>query len=677
MDASKNEDIAPVKWSKKRKIGFWASVIFVLCCTIGAILPPILTRSSKTTPSTTTTTPSTTTTSKTTISTSKTTTTMQTSQSTEKTKTTKEDTTTMITTEESKTTAINSPPQKFGHICKDYDGDGCNGRYMTYYDGYLYADNDALMRNASVVLLDNEHVKFGIVDPEYDNIYYAYRFNGYEDGAYIETDTNDHVMSYFDDYQFGDGNKDQWGSAFDSDYGFGQTPQDTAVTMPQAAETSQWAPVAPMNNNTSSSFNTNSHFSPVQAAPLQAAPIQAGPVTPVQALPAAAPQEHVEIYRAPILRSHADLVIDPEMKLLYKLQEKFRAEKGADIQLRKERLYQFLLIIQSRDINFGDRPASFPLTAANFREASPSFVSYVIGGVLPGVQQDLAPCANSSYDDRLYQFPVEKTFCGDKPMWDETKPPSEEDMMIMEVTGWSKEQLYAGMKEVQTALTYQYNAFMIIRCAAPFVFFIWLMMALNGRDHNERRNDQWSSVETYRVAPIEIDDNENILHKIQKKFRADEFAHLRLRKERLRQFLQIIQSRDIEMFPQIGNKKGPPKFPLTTENFIEASSSFVAFVIHEVFPGDPANNSTFRISNRLCYPGCLLRVCCCWNSHDDRLYQYPVKATFCGIKSAWDETMPLSDENRMIMEITGWSKDQLYNGMTELQEKSINGSEIS
>ena len=204
-------------------------------------------------------------------------------------------------------------------------------------------------------------------------------------------------MSYFDDYQFGDGNNDQWGSAFDSDYGFGQTPQDTAVTMPQAAETSQWAPVAPINNNTSCSFNTYSHFSPAQSAPLQAGPVQASP--------AAAPQEPVEIYRAPILRSHPDLVIDPELKQLYKLQEKFRksksifyrktatnsfnrlkrAEKGADIQLRKERLYQFLLILQSRDINFGDRVAApFPLTAANFRGASPSFVSFVIGGLLPG-----------------------------------------------------------------------------------------------------------------------------------------------------------------------------------------------------------------------------------------------------------------------------------------------------
>lgn len=98
-------------------------------------------------------------------------------------------------------------------------------------------------------------------------------------------------------------------------------------------------------------------------------------------------------------------------------------------------------------------------------------------------------------------------------------------------------------------------------------------------------NDQWSSVKSSRVAPIEIDENENVLHKIQKKFRAENFADLNLRKERLRQFLQIIQNRDIKMYPQIGNNKKRPKFPLTAENFKKASPSFVAFVIHDILPG--------------------------------------------------------------------------------------------
>ena len=122
-------------------------------------------------------------------------------------------------------------------------------------------------------------------------------------------------MSYFDDYQYGDRKNDQWGSAFDSDYGFGQTAQDTAVTMPQATQNS-WAPDAPMNDNTSSSFNTNSHFSPTHSAPIQPAPVQASPV--------AAPQGSVEIYRAPILRTHPDLVINDNLKDFEKLKEKFR-----------------------------------------------------------------------------------------------------------------------------------------------------------------------------------------------------------------------------------------------------------------------------------------------------------------------------------------------------------------
>ena len=70
---------------------------------------------------------------------------------------------------------------------------------------------------------------------------------------------------------------------------------------------------------------------------------------------------------------------------LLKIDEK-RLDEGADIQLRKERLHQFLQIIQSRDIilrQYGP-PPRFPLTAASFQEASPKFVSYVIAEILPG-----------------------------------------------------------------------------------------------------------------------------------------------------------------------------------------------------------------------------------------------------------------------------------------------------
>ncbi|CAG5101885.1 Oidioi.mRNA.OKI2018_I69.chr1.g47.t1.cds [Oikopleura dioica] len=130
---------------------------------------------------------------------------------------------------------------------------------------------------------------------------------------------------------------------------------------------------------------------------------------------------------------------------------------------------------QRQIINF----RKLPHTAANFRVAEPSFVAYVIGQILPGGDQELCPCCNSSYDDRLYQFPVRKTFCGDKPNWDESKPPSEEDQMIMEITGWSKEQLYAGMKEVQTMLTFHYYLFMIIRCAGPMIFLFYIMILLS------------------------------------------------------------------------------------------------------------------------------------------------------------------------------------------------------
>ncbi|CAG5101901.1 Oidioi.mRNA.OKI2018_I69.chr1.g54.t1.cds [Oikopleura dioica] len=93
---------------------------------------------------------------------------------------------------------------------------------------------------------------------------------------------------------------------------------------------------------------------------------------------------------------------------------------------------------------------------------------------------DFLPCSDPA-DDRLYRFPVEKTFCGTKPNWDETVPPSEEDMMIMEVTGWSKEQLYAGMKKVQAELTDRYTVMITMRIVGPVVFFLIVISKLNER----------------------------------------------------------------------------------------------------------------------------------------------------------------------------------------------------
>ena len=118
-------------------------------------------------------------------------------------------------------------------------------------------------------------------------------------------------MSYFDDYQYGGGKDDQLGSTFDPGYGYGQTGQDTAVTMPQATQNSQWAPVAPMYDNTISSFNTNSHFSPTQSAP-----------TPPQAV--WEQEKLVEMSQAPISRVYPEIIVEPNTKYLPTIEKKFR-----------------------------------------------------------------------------------------------------------------------------------------------------------------------------------------------------------------------------------------------------------------------------------------------------------------------------------------------------------------
>ncbi|CAG5101873.1 Oidioi.mRNA.OKI2018_I69.chr1.g41.t1.cds [Oikopleura dioica] len=91
---------------------------------------------------------------------------------------------------------------------------------------------------------------------------------------------------------------------------------------------------------------------------------------------------------------------------------------------------------------------------------------------------------------------------------------------------------------------------------------------------------------------------------------------------------------------------------MVESNFSEPSPDFVCFFITEILPGKPRNTEA---------------CCCCSNPFDDRLYQFPVKTDICGYKSGWNELMPISEEDMMIMECTGWNQQQLWAGMKEVQ----------
>ncbi|CAG5101853.1 Oidioi.mRNA.OKI2018_I69.chr1.g31.t1.cds [Oikopleura dioica] len=242
-------------------------------------------------------------------------------------------------------------------------------------------------------------------------------------------------MSYFDDDKYGDVT-DPVGSAFDSGDSF--QPQDTSVTIPQPSEQPKWA-MAP------------------------------------RIFPSSQQEEHVEINEAPIYRA-PEIVVDSKISYLGTIEKKFRAKKGDDIQVRKERLIQFLQIIQNRHITVFQTPTlepEFYLSADNFREADPDFVAYVISKILPGCKLPetlVKPC--NFYDDRLYQFSIRKTACCclNKPEWDDLMPPSEEDLMIMEVTGWTKRQLYKGMNKAQEDLMGQYVSTIFLR------FFLYIFI---------------------------------------------------------------------------------------------------------------------------------------------------------------------------------------------------------
>ncbi|CAG5109550.1 Oidioi.mRNA.OKI2018_I69.chr2.g4070.t1.cds [Oikopleura dioica] len=163
----------------------------------------------------------------------------------------------------------------------------------------------------------------------------------------------------------------------------------------------------------------------------------------------------------------------------------------------------------------------------------------------------------------------------------------------------------------------------------------------------------------HNFAPVNVPDkNEHVLQDLQKLFRSPANADIHLRKAILQQYIEILTSKRITVRHERTRGGGeaqtteiyykPTKMPLTRQNFARGDPKFVIYFIHSILPGNPKDASSCRFS-------------------DSRLYQYPVKTALCGVKSGWNQFMSLSEEDRMIMECTGWNQNQLWAGMASVQ----------
>ncbi|CAG5101851.1 Oidioi.mRNA.OKI2018_I69.chr1.g30.t1.cds [Oikopleura dioica] len=163
------------------------------------------------------------------------------------------------------------------------------------------------------------------------------------------------------------------------------------------------------------------------------------------------------------------------------------------------------------------------------------------------------------------------------------------------------------------------------------------------------------------MGPVRVLD-EYVLQDLQKLFRSPIRADIDERRAILRQYIQVLKSRDIkirETYQEDGagdNPRSvtvyvPTKLPLTAENFAKGNPEFVYYFIKHVLPGGPK----------------YINYGCCPHPFDNRLYRYPVISTGCGYKSGWNENMPLSEEDEMLMECTGWNQAQLWEGMKRVQ----------
>ncbi|CAG5101895.1 Oidioi.mRNA.OKI2018_I69.chr1.g52.t1.cds [Oikopleura dioica] len=70
----------------------------------------------------------------------------------------------------------------------------------------------------------------------------------------------------------------------------------------------------------------------------------------------------------------------------------------------------------------------------------------------------ILPCTRKSFDDRLYQFPTTPNQCGVKSGWNaEMRSLSEEDIMLIQCTGWNHNDLYQAMIWVEVQVNRNYS----------------------------------------------------------------------------------------------------------------------------------------------------------------------------------------------------------------------------
>ncbi|CAG5107009.1 Oidioi.mRNA.OKI2018_I69.chr1.g3103.t1.cds [Oikopleura dioica] len=140
-----------------------------------------------------------------------------------------------------------------------------------------------------------------------------------------------------------------------------------------------------------------------------------------------------------------------------RLEDQFRAEEGADINSRKELLLQFIEKLKDPAVQGHEVPRNVIRMIHNFSKASPSEIADFIRA-LPGNPGNPEACCfcQHDYDDRLYKYTVDVEYFGVIPGWKEDMPPTGEDMMIMEITGWTQQQLYDGLKIVNERIDMDY-----------------------------------------------------------------------------------------------------------------------------------------------------------------------------------------------------------------------------
>ncbi|CAG5101883.1 Oidioi.mRNA.OKI2018_I69.chr1.g46.t1.cds [Oikopleura dioica] len=86
--------------------------------------------------------------------------------------------------------------------------------------------------------------------------------------------------------------------------------------------------------------------------------------------------------------------------------------------------------------------------------------------ILPGQAENRKTlCLSWRWFDKL--FPLQR------PAWNEAMAFSDEERMLMEVTGWTKEQLFNGLKKYSEELSRYYTIARVIRIFFVAVFFLF------------------------------------------------------------------------------------------------------------------------------------------------------------------------------------------------------------